>query len=375
MDKYFRRVLYTALVAGGLMVVGSSSAYAAGEGLLDPVTQGAPKTTEGAASTGGALDAADVVLPPDTRAADPVEDATDETGADGTDGVVGSESDGGVVDDIVGRQGVVGSLVRGDVVGAVDGTLGEDGLVDGILEGVLPIDVEVPGPEDPGSDEPGTDDPGTEDPGTDPGTDGPGILDPGAGDPGVVDPGIVDPGSDGPGAGPGTDGPGTGGPGTNGPGADGPGAGPGVELPGGVPGIENPGGETPGVVIPSDVAGGDSGTSLVSAHGSDDRVDTGAPAGGPDAGGDLPGGGVDISWGDKAVVVPTSYDGTILSGGLGDGFYGTLTGLDGQAAPVVVPGDTLAQTGPLITGQLALVSLLLGLGIVALRTRRRRIVV
>ena len=129
-------------------------------------------------------------------------------------------------------------------------------------------------------------------------------------------------------------------------------------------------------MIPSDVAGGlGSGTSLVSAHGSEDRGDTGAPASGPDADGGLPGGGVDISWGDKAVVVPTAYDGTILSGGLGDGFYGTLTGLDGQAAPVVVPGDTLAQTGPLITGQLALVSLLLGLGIVALRMRRRRIVV
>ncbi len=337
MDKYFRRVLYTALVAGGLVVAGASSAYAA-----------------------------DVALPPDTRTVDPVEEATDE----------GSESDEGVVDDIVGRQGVVGSLVRGDVVGAVDGTLGEDGLVDGLLEGVLPTDIEAPGPEEPGTDEPGTDEPGTEDPGTDPGTDGPGILDPGAGDPGVVDPGIVDPGTDGPGAGPGTDGPGTGGPGANGPGADDPRAGPGAELPGaGVPGIENSGGETPGVVIPSGVAGGlGSGTSAVSAPGSDDRADAGVPAGGPDSERDLSGGSVDISWGDKAVVVPTAYDGTILSGGLSDGYYGTLTGLEGQAAPVVVPG-TLAKTGPLITGQLALVSLLLGLGIVALRMRRRRIVV
>lgn len=386
MDKYFRRVLYTALVAGGLMVVGASSAYAAGEGLVDPVTQGTPETTEEAAPTGGALDAAvedgspagkevdaaaedgdaaDVVPPSDTGVADPVEDVTDGTGADGSDGVV---------DDIVGRDGVVGSLVRGDVVGVVDGTLGEDGLVDGLLEGVLPADIEVPGPEEPGTDEPGTDepgteDPGTEDPGTDPGTDGPGILDPGAGDPGVVDPRPVDPGTDGPSAGPGTDGPGTGGPGTNGPGADDPRAGPRAELPeAGVPGIESSGGETSG--------GPGSGVSLVSAPGPDGRADAGEPAGGPGSEEDLPGGGVDISWGDKAVVVPTAaYDGTILSGGLSNGYYGTLTGLEGQVAPVVVPGDALAQTGPLITGQLALVSLLLGLGIVALRMRRRRLVV
>ena len=87
-----------------------------------------------------------------------------------------------------------------------------------------------------------------------------------------------------------------------------------------------------------------------------------------------PDGGVDISWGDKAVVVPTTNDGTILSGGLSEGLLnGTPTGLDGQVTPVSAPGETLAQTGPMITGQLALVSLLLGLGLLALRSRRRRI--
>jgi hypothetical protein len=37
----------------------------------------------------------------------------------------------------------------------------------------------------------------------------------------------------------------------------------------------------------------------------------------------------------------------------------------------MVPDDTLTETGHMITGQLSLISLLLGLGIAALRTRRR----
>ncbi|WP_344401410.1 hypothetical protein, partial [Promicromonospora sukumoe] len=83
--------------------------------------------------------------------------------------------------------------------------------------------------------------------------------------------------------------------------------------------------------------------------------------------------GVDITWGDKAVVVPTTAaDGAVLSDGSVAGLLsGTRTGPEGQVAPDV-PGETLAQTGPMITGQLALVSLLLGLGLVALRMRRRR---
>ncbi|WP_036969685.1 hypothetical protein, partial [Promicromonospora kroppenstedtii] len=109
--------------------------------------------------------------------------------------------------------------------------------------------------------------------------------------------------------------------------------------------------------------------------GADDAPGAG-PASEQVAGDGVPDGGVDISWGDKAVVVPTANDGTILSGGLREGLLGgTPSGLDGQVTPVSAPGETLAQTGPMITGQLALVSLLLGLGLLALRSRRRRIVV
>ena len=54
MDKNFRRALYTALVAGGLVVVGATAAYAAADAPRDAVAQGAPEATEGAASTDGA---------------------------------------------------------------------------------------------------------------------------------------------------------------------------------------------------------------------------------------------------------------------------------------------------------------------------------
>jgi hypothetical protein len=246
----------------------------------------------------------------------------------------------------------------------VDGTLGKDGLVNGLLEGVLPSDTDAPGPDEPGTDEPGTGEPGTDEPGepgTDaPGSDGPGTVAPGAGAPGAVDPG-------------------TGGPGTDDPDGDGPGTGPGA----GGPGIRNPGGETPGAAIPADPGtdgygygyGFGYGTPGDDAGSGADAADAGASLTRSDVDKDLPHGGVDISWGDEATVVPAAYDGAILPGGLGDGLGSTLTELDGQAVPVVAPGETLARTGSMITGQLALVSLLLGLGIAALRMRRRRLVV
>jgi hypothetical protein len=341
MDRTFRRVLITALVAGGLVVVGASSAYAAGEGLLDPVTQGATDTAEGAGFAGGALDAVVDDAPPAGKGVDSTAGGSFEVvlppGAQ--DGNPGQDMTG-----VPGTEGVVGSLVR-DVAGVVDGPLGRDGLVDRLLEGVLPTDIAVRGQDEPGPDEPGAGDPGTDGPGTGPGADGPGADAPG------------------------TDRPGAGRPGTSG------------------PGTRNPGGKALGVATPGGPGHGTAGygtagydthgydTSGLSAPDSDDPADAEAPPGGPDADRDLPAGGIDISWGDKATVVPTAIDGTILAGGLSDGLVGTLTGLDGRAAPVVVPGEALAQTGPLITGQLALVSLLLGLGIAALRMRRRRLVV
>ncbi|GHH71334.1 hypothetical protein [Promicromonospora soli] len=347
MDKNFRRALYIALVAGGLVVVDASSAYAAEEGLLDPVTQGVTDGVEGAAAAGSALDAVVADAPQPGK-------GVDATAGDGpAEGAPNLDDD--FADDAA-LLGVLGSLARADVTWVVDGTQGAESLVDDLLEGVLPTDIEVPGPDQPGPDQLGTDQPGTGEPGA---------GEPGAGEPGT-DPGVVEPGTDGPGAGS----PGSGGPGADRPGANG-------------PGFQTRGGETRGVAMT-----GRTGAAAVGAPGyttagydtaavpdSDDPADAGESADGPDADQDLPVGGVDLSWGDKADVVPAAYDGTILPGGFSDGLRGTLTGLDGQAAPVVVPGETLAQTGPLITGQLALVSLLLGLGLAVLRTRRRRIVV
>ncbi|MGW2093443.1 hypothetical protein [Promicromonospora sukumoe] len=385
MDKNFRRALFTALVTGGLVVVGAASAYA-GDGLPDPTTQEAPETIEGAASADADADA-----------------ASDEAVSDGAAGVPG--------------EGIVGSVVHVDLAGVVDGTLGAEGLVHDLLDGLLPVDGELPGA-DPGTEEPGTDEPGTEEPGTDepgteqpgteePGTPGPeepdtdepgtgtdgGILDPGAGDPGVVDPGTGEPG---------TDEPGDGGPGTGRPGTDGPAAGrpdddghgrPGQGWLGTDPrhGAGRPGADAPGTAYPAGgwsgavtpdvvgaardaVAGDAPGTDPADAGPADPAEDAEARSGEPAQDTDARDAGVDITWGDKAVVVPTTtYGGAILSDGADAGrLSGTPTGLEGQVAPADVPGETLAQTGPMITGQLALVSLLLGLGLVALRIRRRR---
>ncbi|WP_275005186.1 hypothetical protein, partial [Promicromonospora iranensis] len=192
MDKYFRRALYTALVAGGLMVVGASSAHAAAGGLLDPATQGATDVVEDDATVRGDLDAPPGELTPamSPKSAEP-----------GTDEGVGEK---GLVGDLVGREGIVGSLLRADVVGVVEGTLGKDGLVDSLLTGDR-----SDGPEQPGTGEPGTEDPGT-DPGTgEPGTEEPGTGEPGTGEPGTEEPGTGEPGTEEPG----TEEPGTGEPG------------------------------------------------------------------------------------------------------------------------------------------------------------------
>jgi hypothetical protein len=383
MDRNIRRALYTALVAGGLMVVAASAAHAAEERLPDPATQAVTDTIDGSTAARGDLDAAADVREPEG----------------GAEGVVG---------DIVGPKGILGSLAEGDVGGVLDGALGEDGLVDDLLGGLPPT--EAPGPDEPGTDEPGIDEPGTDEPGTDPGTDGPGTGDPGT-DPGPDGPGPDEPGPDGPGIDePGIDEPGTDepveNPGTDGPGTDDPGT--------GKPGTSKPGTSKPGTSGPA--AGGDSGvgtdspgtnppgtgsTTVGSGHGhygserpagvtltnaypADARTagaDGQEDANGPRADRELPGGGVDISWGDNGDVVPdAAYDGSILSGdGLTTGLTGTMPEPESEPAdkaevkPAVVPGDTnpFARTGHMFTGQLSLISLLLGLGIAVLRMRRR----
>ncbi|MFD7309339.1 hypothetical protein [Promicromonospora sp. NPDC059942] len=380
MHKNFRRALYTALVTGGLVVVGAASAYAVGGGQPD-AAQGAPETIEGAASPAaapeGPADGAAEVAADDGAAeaaatVTPADDMAELAPADDGAGSVGHVDISGVVEEVL------------------DGTLGEDGLVDGILEGLLPVETEVPGADpgagepgveepgagepgtdepgtEPGAGEPGTDEPGTDQPGTDPGTDGPGILDPGildpdGGDPDVVEPGVGEPGPGEPAPGrPGRDTLGTGGSRPvheTLPGAD-------------APGITHPAGDRSAAA--AGIAAADAAPGSADAA---DAADTDASSADVVQEPDTENAGVDLSWGDRAVVVPTAYDGTLLAGGPHEGYLiGTSNRLDGQVVPVDVPGETLAQTGPMITGQLALVSLLLGLGIVVLRMRRRRYVV
>lgn len=62
----------------------------------------------------------------------------------------------------------------------------------------------------------------------------------------------------------------------------------------------------------------------------------------------------------------------MLAGGLDEDLRGTSTEPEAEAEPAQqVPDASLAETGHMITGQLSLISLLLGLGIAALRMRRR----
>lgn len=110
------------------------------------------------------------------------------------------------------------------------------------------------------------------------------------------------------------------------------------------------------------------GASLTSNGGEDDD------ASGSDTGRGHPGEGVDIGWGDKSSPVSRTYEGSYLSGGLGEDLQVTTepeAEAEAEAAPVMVPDDALPEPGHMITGQLSLISLLLGLGIAALRTRRR----
>jgi hypothetical protein len=115
--------------------------------------------------------------------------------------------------------------------------------------------------------------------------------------------------------------------------------------------------------------GGEYGTSV--GAGSASSADEDDETAGSDTGRDHPGEGVDIGWGDKSGPAPSSYEGSYLPGGLGDDLnITTEPEAEVEAAPVMVP-DTLPEPGHMITGQLSLISLLLGLGIAALRTRRR----
>jgi hypothetical protein len=369
MDRNFRRVLYTALVAGGLMVVGASSAHAAEDGLLDPVTQGATDSVEEEPAARGALDTLESA--PAGTGADVADSgsaaATDENGeAQGPDaGVVGER---GLVGDLVGEQGIVGSLLGGDVAGVVDGTLGEGGLVDDLLTG----GGEEPGSEEPGSEEPGTEEPGTEEPGTEePGTEEPGTEEPGTEEPGTEEPGTEEPGTEEPG----TEEPNTGKPGVGRPGSSNPGtSNPGTSAPvaGNQTGevAESP---TPGTTIPVDLEISSFPSNMGFAV--DGYEDRGTPATeivatSADTGRGLPGEGVDLGWGDKAGAVRPVHEG----GYLPDAQYGaegTSVEPEVETAPAVVPDSSLAETGHMITGQLSLISLLLGLGIAALRMRRR----
>lgn len=351
MDKNFRRVLYTALVAGALMVVGASSAHAAEEGLLDPVTQGAIDSVEEEPAARGDLDA--------------VESAPAGTGADVADAGAATD-DKGLVGDLVGREGIVGSVLDADIAGVVDGALGEDGLVDDLLAG----GVDKPGTEEPGTEEPGTEEPGTGEPGTE---------EPGTEEPGTEEPGTEEPGTDGPGTdGPGTDRPGTGGSGTGRPDSSGGDeGGPRTERPStGWSGTDGHDVHTPGAgngqLTGSVTLGGEYGTSVgVRSTSSGDEDDDTA---GSDTGRDHPGEGGDIGWGDKSGPAPRTYEGSYLSGGLGEDLHVTTepeAEARAEAAPVMVPDAALPEPGHMITGQLSLISLLLGLGIAALRTRRR----
>jgi hypothetical protein len=119
--------------------------------------------------------------------------------------------------------------------------------------------------------------------------------------------------------------------------------------------------------------GGEYGTGFDVGSASDGDEDGDTPAAGSDTGQGDSDEGVDIGWGDKSGTVPTTtYDGSYLSGGLGDDLQVTTTPeAEAKAAPVMVPDDAVTETGHMITGQLSLISLLLGLGIAALRTRRR----
>ena len=342
MDRNIRRVLYTALVAGGLVVVGASSAYAAGDSLLDPVTQETTGTTEGAPAARGGLDVAEGVSPAGERA--------DAAGSD----AVGTNGEADLADDLLVPKGVVRSLLSADVAAVVDGALGDDGLVEDLLAGGTPGGVEGPLPEGPVTGQPGTDEPGTGTGGHDaePRTDRPGMGEPGTDGSDTTEPRTTLPQS----TEPHTSEPRT-----------------------GYSGGELPSEAPAGPIAVGPGAGGPGGSGGSDAPGTDDsgpgaRQDEGTPAAAPRPGEYLPAEGVDLAWGDTVGPVPTSSSGTMLAGeDLDRRRRAISTEPEAEAEPAqqVVPDATLAETGHMITGQLSLISLLLGLGIAALRMRRR----
>ncbi|MCP2265081.1 hypothetical protein APR03_002429 [Promicromonospora thailandica] len=390
MDRYIRRALCTVLVAGGLAVAGASAAYAA-----DPAVTGTA-TTAVAPGVGAAA----------------------------------QDADAGPSGRHVGRE-VLGALADGDVAAVVAAALGEDGLVADLLPdappespespespGVDEPDTDLPGSDEPGVDEPGTDEPGTDEPGTDePGTDEPGVDEPGTDLPGTDEPGTDEPGTDLPGTDqPGTDQPGTDQPGTDQPGTDQPGTDqPGTDHPGiDLPGTDQPGNDAPGVGRPGKGDGEDApgtgtappvddvetprpaaenpGEVELTAGPGHDLTSPSAPvishellagtedlATPPAVEPELPEGGVDLRWRDrKPGPEPLTYEGTsILPGGLTNGYLGTAVEPvpepepEDETGPGRAPGDQTVRTGHMFTGQLSLISVLLGLGIAVLRTRRR----
>ncbi|GGM35709.1 hypothetical protein ACFQBY_10925 [Promicromonospora citrea] len=408
MDRFIRRALCTALVAGGLAVVGASAAHAA---------EAAPAET---AAT-GAVDAAAV---PGARA--------DRTG---------------LLDGLTADDGVLGALARADVAGVVTGVLGEGDTVDDLLP-----DAPEPGPGVPETAEPGAEDPAADEPGTEPAPAEPDAEpapeEPGAEEPGTQEPGAEEPGADEPGTGPGVDLPGIDLPDTEVPGIDLPG----TEIPGTEePGAEEPATEEPATEEPAaeEPATDGPGTGIIDlpdldgparpGHGghqdpdgrpSTDRPDSGGAVHGPRPGAtadrpetvpgveltsasrhdltspsapsstgpvrrtadvpavqvpvaderpaaDQPDSSVDLRWGDGESLPdrPMHGEGS-LSGDLSRSFLGSTDlpsprSTPDEEEPVPAPGEKPLLMGHMFTGQLSLISVLLGLGIAALRTRRR----
>lgn len=307
MDRTIRRALYTTLVAGGLVVVGASPASAMVDGASNP-------------------------------------------------------------DGVAGQHGIVESLLHADVGAVVEGTLGKDGVLDELLVGGRPPEADAPVPENPvienpvpvapvpetsPPEAPVPETPVPDVPATDPPTEAPASDRPG----GLID-GIIGSGREP------ADRPGTSKPGKDRPASDRPkprpvGSGP-----------DQPDAHVIGVEA-LDVDG--------PVRARTDAVDRFVADADPAI---APATGVDLRWGARDGVVLTSsgataddlaepvYDARILMSGLYDGMHGTSTG-SSERAVTERSEESLAQTGPMTTVHLALASLLLGLGVAVLRTRRR----
>lgn len=404
MDRFIRRALCTALVAGGLAAVGASAAHAA----------------EAAPAEIAAAEAADAAAVPGARA-----DRTH------------------LVDGLTAVHGVLGALARADVAGVVAGVLGEGDAANDLLPdapaepgldepgaddpaadgpGAEPAPAEpgkepaaeVPGAGEPGTDEPGTDEPNTDEPGTGPGLGVPGVDLPGADLPGTDLPGTPDPATEEPS----TDDPATEEPGTDEPVTDEPGAGivdlPGLDGPGrpghgghqdtdGSPGTDRPDaggavhghrpgsttdrtGTVPGVELTSmgrhDLTSPSAPSSTSPVRRTADVPVVEVPAADEPPSAEPPSderrdGSVDLRWGDGGPLPdrPMHGEGS-LSGDLSRSFLGSTvepspSSTPDEEEPVPAPGDKPLLMGHMFTGQLSLISLLLGLGIAALRTRRR----